>query len=54
MNTKQFTTVGILVGSTIGSFIPLLWGASEFSFSSLIFGAAGAIVGIYIAYKMTR
>ncbi len=42
------------VGSSIGSFIPSLWGAGVFSFSSLIFGALGAMLGIYAAFKMTR
>jgi hypothetical protein len=54
MNTKQFTTVGLLVGSTIGSFIPMLWGASELSFSSLFFGAIGAIAGIYVGFRLSR
>lgn len=52
MNRKQAVYVGTIVGSTVGSFIPLLWGASELSFSSLIFGAIGAIVGIYLGFKM--
>jgi uncharacterized membrane protein YeaQ/YmgE (transglycosylase-associated protein family) len=54
MSTKQFTTIGALVGSTIGSFIPLLWGASELSFSSLLFGTIGAVAGIYIGYRMSQ
>jgi len=43
-----------LVGSTIGSYIPLLWGAGVFSFSSIILGAVGAIAGIWIAFKLTH
>ncbi len=54
MSTKQFTTIGGLVGSTVGSFIPLLWGASEFSFSSLLLGTIGAIVGIYVGFKLSQ
>ncbi len=42
----------VLIGSTIGSAIPMLWGASEFSFSSILLGGAGAIAGIWIAFKM--
>ncbi len=48
------TGMGLLVGSTIGSLIPSLWGASMFSFSSLVLGALGGMAGIYIAFKMTN
>lgn len=51
---KQAVWVGMLVGSTVGGMIPNLWGASIFSFSSILFGAAGGIFGIYVAFKMTR
>jgi uncharacterized membrane protein YeaQ/YmgE (transglycosylase-associated protein family) len=54
MDNNKSTWIGGAVGSTVGSFIPLLWGASELSFSSLFFGAVGAIVGIYVAFKMSR
>ncbi|MDB5254416.1 MAG: hypothetical protein JWL80_482 [Parcubacteria group bacterium] len=45
---------GLVVGSTVGGFIPNLWGAGSFSFSSIFLSAIGAIVGIYIGYKVTR
>jgi len=48
MNSKKLIWVGIIVGSTIGSFIPILWGGGVFSFSSIIFSFIGAIVGIYV------
>ncbi len=51
---KQAVWIGMFVGSTIGSLVPNMWGASVFSLSSLLFGAAGGILGIYIAFKMTR
>jgi len=54
MKPKTATYIGVLVGSTIGSYIPLLWGAGVFSFSSIILGAVGAIAGIWIAFKLTH
>lgn len=42
------------VGSTIGGFIPELWGAGFLSFSSVILSAVGALAGIYIAFRMTH
>jgi uncharacterized membrane protein YeaQ/YmgE (transglycosylase-associated protein family) len=52
MSTKSFIWIGMFVGSTIGGFIPMMWGADMFSFSSVIFNAIGAIVGIYLGFKM--
>ena len=54
MNSKTFVLVGTIIGSSIGSFIPSLWGAGIFSFSSIIFGAIGAVAGIYIGFKLSN
>lgn len=54
MNSKALVWIGMTVGSLIGSFIPDLWGADMFSLSSLIFGSIGAIVGIYIGFKLSN
>ena len=54
MTLKQLAYVGVCVGSTIGSAIPMIWGADIFSFSSILFGGAGAITGIYVAYKFNQ
>ncbi|HEY4517535.1 MAG TPA: hypothetical protein VJI74_01450 [Candidatus Paceibacterota bacterium] len=51
---KQLVWIGMFIGSTVGSFIPALWGAGVLSFSSLIFGAAGGIVGIWLGYKLSQ
>ena len=42
------------VGSTLGGWIPSLWGAGFFSFSGLILSSLGAIAGIYIGFKMSQ
>jgi uncharacterized membrane protein YeaQ/YmgE (transglycosylase-associated protein family) len=44
--------LGILIGSTIGGFIPSLWGADLFSYSALLLSTAGAIAGLWLGYKM--
>jgi hypothetical protein len=53
MNPKQIILVLTIVGGTIGSFIPLIWGDSLLSFSSVIFTAIGGFAGLYIGYKST-
>jgi len=54
MEDKTLRWILVLVGSTIGSAIPLLWGAGELSFSSILLGGIGAIVGIWLAFKITH
>jgi uncharacterized membrane protein YeaQ/YmgE (transglycosylase-associated protein family) len=45
--------LGILIGSTIGSFIPELWGADMISYSSLLLSGVGAFAGLWVGYKMS-
>lgn len=52
MERKQLVWLGIFVGSTIGGFVPALWGASMFSMSGIIFSGIGAFVGIYLGWKL--
>ncbi len=44
----------MVVGSTIGSFIPNLWGEGVFSMWSIFLSAGGAIAGIYFGYKLSK
>ncbi len=54
MNSKSLIWVGMILGSFLGSYIPTFWGAGVLSFSSLLFGSAGAIVGIWAAFRISR
>jgi hypothetical protein len=45
--------VGVLVGSTVGSFIPELWGGDLLSYSSVLLGGVGGFAGLWLAYKMS-
>jgi hypothetical protein len=51
---KLLIGIGIFVGSTIGSYIPLLWGGSLLSLASIWFGVLGGIVGIWIGYRLSK
>jgi len=44
----------MFIGSTIGGFIPSLWGAGFFSFSSIILTTVGGIFGIWVAFKISN
>lgn len=43
--------LGVLIGSTLGGFIPALWGADLISYSGVLFSGIGAFVGLWIGYK---
>ena len=54
MGQKSIITVGMILGSTIGGFVPALWGGDVFSFSSIFFSVIGGIAGIWLAFRLTR
>ena len=50
---KKLIWLGVFVGSTIGGYIPVLFGSSLFSFTSLLGNGIGGILGIIVAYKIS-
>jgi len=42
----------MFIGSTFGSYIPSLWGAGIFSFSSLLFATLGGFAGIWVGFRI--
>jgi uncharacterized membrane protein YeaQ/YmgE (transglycosylase-associated protein family) len=51
---KKFIMLGMVVGSFVGSYIPLIWGDSAFSMSSILFGVVGGIIGIWAGFKIAE
>jgi hypothetical protein len=51
MSTKFVFYLAVFIGSTIGAYIPVLWGADLFSLSSVFFSGVGGILGIVVAWK---
>jgi len=43
--------IGIFVGSTVGGFIPLIWGDDMLSYSGVLFSGIGAFVGLWIGSR---
>jgi hypothetical protein len=54
MEPRKLIWLLMFVGGTVGGYIPMLWGAGVFSFSSIILSAIGGIMGIYIGFKISR
>jgi hypothetical protein len=46
--------IGMIVGSTAGSYLPALWGGGWLSMASIVLGGIGGFTGIWVAYNLTR
>ncbi len=54
MSAKFLVFLGMTIGSVIGGYIPTLWGAGIFSYSSILFSGIGAILGVWIGFKLSN
>lgn len=52
MTEKALVMLCFTVGSIIGSYFPLLFGAGAFSVWSVLGGAVGGALGIYAGYRL--
>ena len=50
--TKKLIFFFLFVGSTLGGYLPLLWGDSVLSVSSVIFSGLGGLLGVYVGFKI--
>jgi hypothetical protein len=50
--TKMFIWLGLAVGSTIGGFVPLVWGGDALSVAGLLLSMVGGVAGILAGYKV--
>jgi hypothetical protein len=42
-----------LVGGTVGSFVPALWGGSSLSLTSVVAGLVGGIAGVWFGARVS-
>jgi predicted MFS family arabinose efflux permease len=54
MSSKSIVMIGMVIGSSIGGFIPNLWGSNFLSMSSVLLTAVGGIIGIWVGYKLSN
>jgi hypothetical protein len=52
MSKKKAIFFGMFVGSSLGGYLPALFGADVFSSSSLLGYFIGGVLGMWIAYKI--
>jgi len=49
---KTLVIIGMIFGSLLGGYAPVLWGGSIFSMSSILLTAVGGFAGIWAGYKI--
>jgi hypothetical protein len=48
---KRTVMLAMIIGSTIGSYLPVLFGAGLFSFTTIFCGFLGGVAGIWLTTK---
>lgn len=43
----------VAVGSTIGGFVPAVWGGSALGVASLLLGAVGGVAGVFVGVRLS-
>ncbi|HTO91745.1 MAG TPA: hypothetical protein VMJ70_11500 [Candidatus Sulfotelmatobacter sp.] len=54
MSDKRLIMIGMVIGSTLGGWLPSLWGAGGFTVTAVVFGAIGGLAGIWAAWKLVN
>lgn len=52
MERNKLIWIGMTLGSFIGGYLPVIWGGSAFSMSSVILTAVGGFTGIWLGLKL--
>jgi len=52
MSQKFWITLGLIVGSTAGSYVPTIFGGSLLGLASVFGTFIGGIIGVWIGYKL--
>ena len=54
MNPKRIVMTFFIIGSAIGGYGPMLFGISALSYTSIILGAVGGLIGVIVGYKISK
>ncbi|MCX6798427.1 MAG: hypothetical protein NTX66_04440 [Candidatus Falkowbacteria bacterium] len=49
---KKVVFLGMIFGSTIGGYLPTVFGVNALSLVSILCAAAGGIIGIWLSYRL--
>jgi hypothetical protein len=42
------------MGTFVGGYLPVLWGASSFSMVSIVFSFAGGVAGVWFGFRLVN
>jgi len=48
---RRYVWTGVIIGSTVGGMVPMLWGDDMFSYASVWLSAVGGAVGLWAGYR---
>jgi hypothetical protein len=51
---KKFIWAGVILGSSIGGMVPLMWGDDMLSIWGIVMSLAGGLVGIWAGYRVSE
>jgi len=51
---KTLIIFSMILGSYAGSYLPVLWGGSVFSMTSVFFSGIGGFLGIWAGYRLAQ
>ena len=54
MSGKKLVWLGFFIGSTVGGFVPSIWGGDMLSLSGFILSIVGGIAGIWAGYRLAK
>ena len=46
--------MSVTLGTLIGSFVPVMWGASQLGAQSLLFSGVGGIAGLWAGFRISQ
>ena len=52
--TKTFVWLGLIVGSTVGGFVPMLWQGDLFSLAGIGFSVLGGLIGTFVGFQISK
>ena len=52
--TKKLIWIGFFVGSSVGGFVPALWGSDVISLSGFLWSVIGGLAGMWIGYRAAQ
>jgi len=54
MHSRSVIWLCATLGMFVGGYVPVLWGASELSAESLLFGAVGGFAGVWAGVRLSE